>query len=319
MVLGTVTRQLQLSPAVHVKGPTVQKKGRTAMRWLVKVVAVSMTALCLAGVPSASDATVRQTPAPGDCGTILSKPGGGSWVCSFVDNFKGRSLDRTKWLPQLYYDTGTGAGRACNVDSPDNIRVALGTLRLSVRKVSTPIYCQGGMADYTSSSVSTFHLFSQQYGRFEARIKVQGTGGKSIPGLQEAFWMWPDDRVPSDVQWPAAGEIDIAELYSQYHRYAVPFLHYTANDNGGPKVGVNTAYCAANRGRFNTYTLTWTPSSLTIQVNGKNCLVNTSGDPAFQKPYILVLSQMLGVGANALTSKTPIPATMHVDYVKAWR
>ena len=82
---------------------------------------------------------------------------------------------------------------------------------------------------------------------------------------------------------------------------------------------MNTAYCTAARGKFNTYTLTWTPTTLTILVNGKTCLVNTSGDPAFQKPYILAFSQALGVGANALRSNTPMPATMQVDYVRVWR
>ena len=131
--------------------------------------------------------------------------------------------------------------------------------------------------------------------------------------------MWPDDRVASNVSWPAAGEIDVAELYSQYNTLVVPFLHYTANDNGGPINGVNTAYCAAARGEYNVYTLTWTPSRLTILVNGKTCLVNRSGDPAFRKPYIATLTAALGVGRNALRWNTPIPATMSVDYLRVWR
>ena len=278
--------------------------------------AISVIAMCFVGVPQASAAPLPQV-SPGDCGKILSKPGGGSWACTFVDNFTGTSLDRTKWVPQIYYGTGTPEARSCNVDDPNNVAVGSGHLKLTVRKVATPVQCSGMTANYTSASVSTYKLFSQQYGRFEARMKVQPTRGP-VPGLQEAFWLWPDVRVPSDVEWPAAGEIDIAELYSQYNRLVVPFLHYTANNNGGPRPGVNTAYCAAARGRFITYTLIWTPSTLTIQVNGKTCLVNSSGDPAFQKPYILVFSSMLGVGSNALTSKTPIPATMRVDWVKVW-
>jgi beta-glucanase (GH16 family) len=251
------------------------------------------------------------------CGPALDKPGGGQWECTFADEFNGTSLDRTKWLPQIYHGTGSPT-RACFVDHPNNISVSSGVLRLTVRKVPKPVVCDGKSANYTSGSVSTYHRFSQQYGRFEARMKSHLTWG-SIPGLQEAFWLWPDDRVASNVAWPAAGEIDIAETYSLYNWYAVPFLHYTANDNGGPKPGVNTAYCPAARGKFNTYTLTWTPTTLTILVNGKTCLVNTSGDPAFQKPYIAAFTSALGVGSNALAWNTPIPATMHVDYLRVWR
>ena len=116
------------------------------------------------------------------------------------------------------------------------------------------------------------------------------------------------------------GTYDIVETYSLYPDLAIPFLHYTYYDNWGPYPGLNTAWdCPAARGVWNTYVLEWTATKLEIFVNGRSCLVNTSGDPAFQKPYILVFSSLLGVGTNALTPKTPIPATMRVDWVKAWR
>jgi beta-glucanase (GH16 family) len=288
------------------------------MRQLATVVAMSVIAFCFTGVAGASAATPHQAAAPGDCGPRLSKPGGGAWVCTFVDNFNGTSLNRAKWLPLIQGGSGVRAARTCFVDSPNNVAVAGGTLRLTVRKVARPVVCDRVRASYTSASITTYRMFSQQYGRFEARMKVNPTSGK-VPGLQEAFWLWPDDRVSSSTRWPASGEIDIAELYSQWPQYVIPFLHYKWNNNGGPKLGLNTAHCAASRGVFNTYTLTWTATSITIQVNGKTCLVNTSGDRAFKKPYILAFSSMLGVGGNALKPVTPIPATMQVDSVKVWR
>jgi beta-glucanase (GH16 family) len=164
--------------------------------------------------------------------------------------------------------------------------------------------------------VTTYRLFSQQYGRFEARIKNTAT---TVPGLQETFWLWPDDRY-NTAYWPLAGEIDISETYSQYPDLAIPFLHYTANDNGGPIPGTNTAWnCTAQRGVYNTFALEWTATRLEIFVNGTSCLVNTSGDPAFKKPYIVALTQLLGVGGNALRATTPLPATMSIDYVRVWQ
>jgi beta-glucanase (GH16 family) len=297
----------------------VRKQAGT-MRRAVLCMAMALIASLVAGGPSTAATLSRAEPLLiAGCGAALPKPGGGLWECTFADEFNGTSLDRTKWLPQTNFGTGTSSAafRSCHVDDPANVSVRYGLLQLTVRKASTPVACQGSPANYTSGQVSTYRKFSQQYGRFEARMKVHGTLG-SKPGLQEAFWMWPDDRYSSG-SWPAAGEMDVAELYSQYNTLVVPFLHYTANDNGGPKPGVNTAYCSAARGRFNTYTLTWTPTTLTILVNGSTCLVNTSGDPAFQKPYILAFSQALGVGANALRWNTPLPATMHVDYMRVWR
>jgi beta-glucanase (GH16 family) len=164
--------------------------------------------------------------------------------------------------------------------------------------------------------VSTYHLFSQQYGRFQARIKVAATRS---PGLQETFWLWPDDRVGSVMAWPANGEIDVVETYSQHSDLGIPFLHYTANDNGGPIPGTNTAWnCAARRGVFNTWTLVWSPTRLRIMVNGSTCMVNTSGHDAFKKPYIAAFTQALGAAGNVYDGRAPIPATMKVDYLRVW-
>jgi beta-glucanase (GH16 family) len=275
--------------------------------------------------PSATQsptATVAPAQATTDaCGARPVKADGQLWSCTFADDFEGTTLDRDAWMPQTNVVSGIKAAHACYLDDPDNVSVSGGDLHLTVRQEDSPVPCVnkslGDTSSYSAGSVMTYHRFSQQYGRFEVRMK---SAPASVPGLQETFWLWPDDRVQSDVTWPAAGEIDVAELYSQYPHLVIPFLHYTAYDNGGPYPGLNTAWnCAAERGVFNTYTLLWSADRLEIDVNGKVCLVNTSGDPAFQKPYIIALSALLGTAANALTSSTPLPATLDVDYVRVWR
>jgi beta-glucanase (GH16 family) len=223
-------------------------------------------------------------------------------------------------VPQTNFITGDPEGSyACYRDHPDNLAVGNGVLRLTVRKEPAPVACaHPGMApsQFTSGGVMTYHLFSQRYGRFEARLKNTAT---TSPGLQEAFWLWPDDRQNIPVYWPEAGEIDIIETYSQYPNHAIPFLHYTYNDNGGPIPGTNTAWdCLAARGEWNTYALEWTANRLEIFVNGRSCLVNTSGDPAFQRRYIMALTQGLGVGTNGYTATTTTPASLLVDYVRVW-
>ena len=256
------------------------------------------------------------------CGATVLKADGTAWTCTFDDEFSGTSLDTTKWIPQTNFSSGTTAAHACYTASPNNISEAGGSLNLTVRRESAPVACAntslGATSYYTAGSVMTYHLFSQQYGRFEARIKTTAT---TAPGLQESFWLWPDDRYDtSGTYWPAAGEIDVAETYSQYYSLAIPYLHYTSYDNGGPIPGTNTAWnCAASRGVYNTYTLTWSATRIQIDVNGKTCLVNTSGDPAFQKRYLVALSALLGTGSNALTSATPLPATTSIDYVRVWK
>jgi len=253
------------------------------------------------------------------CGVRPAKADGSHWACTIAEDFTGTELNRSLWMPQTIFKSGTDSTWACYLDDPSVISVHDGALDLTVRKLPQSIACPGNknlQTPYVAGMVSTYRLFSQQYGRFEARIKNTAT---SAPGLQEAFWLWPDDRY-STGYWPAAGEIDIAETYSQYPDLAIPFLHYTAFDNGGPQPGLNTAWdCVAKRGEYNTYTLEWTATRLEILVNGKTCLVNTSGDPAFKKPYIVALTAMLGTGANAYDGRAPLPATMSVDYVRVWQ
>lgn len=255
-------------------------------------------------------------------GTTLTKADGTPWVCSFDDEFNGTTLDTTKWVPQTNFVSGTPAAYACYTSSANNVNESGGSLNLTVRREAVPILCQdtsyGTSSYYSAGSVMTYHLFSQQYGRFEARIKTQAT---TVPGLQETFWLWPDDRYDTTgTYWPASGEMDVAETYSQYPNLVIPFLHYTANDNGGPIPGVNTAWnCASSRGSYHTYTLTWSSQTIEIDVDGLPCLINNSGDPAFQKRYIIALSALLGTGANALQAGTPLPATTNVDYVRVWK
>jgi hypothetical protein len=258
---------------------------------------------------------------PDACGAPLLRADGTRRECTFADDFDGSRLDRTKWVPQSNFITGDVNGAyACYRDHPDNVSVVNGALHLTVRREAAPVPCgHGGLAPsrFTGGGVMTYRLFSQRYGRFQARFKNTAT---TAPGLQEAFWLWPDDREDIPVLWPEAGEIDVIETYSQYPNHGIPFLHYTANDNGGPIPGLNTAWnCAAARGIWNTYTLEWTPTLLLISVNGVTCLLNTSGNTAFQRKYIMALTQGLGVETNGYIDGTPMPATMSVDYVRVWK
>lgn len=260
--------------------------------------------------PAAGLAPAARTTRPRDeCGKRPRKPSGKYWRCTFVDRFEGDRLDGRKWFKQR---RNTQLRRAqCQWAGPRHVAVRGGALRLTVRRTKNKACA------FASGSVSTYHRFSQRYGIFEAKVRVRRTTER---GLQEAFWLWPDARFSDDTPWPAAGEIDVVETYSQFPDLAVPFLHYTANNNGGPRPGLNTARnCKMQRGRWNVYRLVWGPDRIRISVNGRTCLVNRSGDRAFKKRYIIALTQAAGIGRNKPTSRTPFPATMSVDYVKVWR
>jgi len=264
----------------------------------------------LAGVPTVTTDA---------CGVQPVKADGTPWRCTFVDNFSGNVLDRTKWTPQTIFVSGTTDVHACYRDDPANVGVRYGALYLRLVKLASPAPC--GLPGYSptryqSGSVTTWHRFSQQYARFEARTKNTATG---YPGLHEAFWLWPDERYGSTSPWPYSGEIDVAETFSVHSTLSVSALHYSA-DADGMQPGLNMQVCAARRGVWNTFRLEWSPTRIEFFVNGRSCLVNTSGDPAFQKRYIMSLTEAIGPAdmGNMPVVQTPVPATYQVDYVRVW-
>ncbi|HWJ11799.1 MAG TPA: glycoside hydrolase family 16 protein [Nocardioides sp.] len=265
-------------------------------------------------VPAASSAP------PGvskpDCGARIAKPGGGNWSCTLADQFSGSALDGNVWTGM----TVAGDGDLCMVNTPKTIAVSGGALHLSAvptdASTQCPLRADGTRAAYASGWATTYRRFSQQYGRFEARMRVQAA---SAPGLHEAFWLWPDTRYGADSPWPDSGEIDIAETYSTHPDLVVPFLHY-ADDRLGSVDGLNTAWnCPSSRGEWHTYVLEWFADRLTISVDGRTCLTNTAGASSFQKRFIVNLTQFLGGGSNQYDGRMPLPATMDVDWVKVWR
>lgn len=285
-----------------------------------RVPAITLAALAYLAVTSvtATGATPTGThaPAPDACGKPIAKPGGGWWSCTFDDEFRGTTLDRTKWMPQIYFATGTPSAYTCYRDDPSNIRVGGGALHLTLLRVPEEMTCAGQTTPthFVSGMVTTWHLFSQRYGRFQVRMRSTAA---TVRGLHETFWLWPDNRYAAGQgTWPANGEIDVAETYSVRPRVVIPRLHYSTD---AMQVGVNTAACRARRGEWNTYTLLWSAHRMVVRVNGRRCLVNTSGDPAFRKRYIVNLTQGLGPSNDSWVPATPVPATTDVAYVRVWK
>jgi len=259
-------------------------------------------------------------------GKTIPKRSGGYWRCTFSDDFGGAKLNPAKWLPQRTEDSGYTSGQtACFSNSPNNVWVSRGSLKLRARAEVAPFTCwdpNGPFTTaYTSGGVSTWGRFSQAYGRFEIRAKVPSA---RINGLQSALWLSPANPLRYGA-WPANGEIDIAEMFSSNAGRAFAHIHYTraAVD---PTV-TNTGCKIRNLGAFHTYAVEWTTKQIRVIYDGKTCLVNrwTPAAPLlspqpFDQPFVIALTQALGVETNAFDpATTPLPATTTIDYVRVWK
>jgi beta-glucanase (GH16 family) len=281
----------------------------------------ALAVLLVAGLFSAlapAQAAVRSAVVASPCGTTtVLKADGTPWVCSFGDDFTGSKVDTSKWFVQTTANSGYNAGGACYTDTTSNVTQSFGALKLIARRTSRPTTCatpSGSFStNYSAGTVSTFNRFTQTNGRFEIRAKFPTS---AVPGLQSALWMYP---AVTDNVWPANGEIDIAESYSQYPDRVIPYLHY-ATSYLDPNA-TNVSCTIANVGAWHTYTLEWTPTLIQFLYDGKVCMQNSAvaGQYPFTKPYMLVLSQLIGAGSNAPTARTALPATTQVDYVHVWK
>ncbi len=264
-------------------------------------------------------------PPPDPCGPTIEKSIGVNWQCSFADDFSGTSLDTSKWVAQRTENSGFTDGESCFVDDSDNVSVSDGTLKLTSREEASSFNCGDPYGDftakYTSGMVSTWGRFSQTYGRFEVRAKISPA---QVKGLQTSLWLWPADAGHYG-DWPMSGEIDIAEMFSTYPDRAVPYIHYNA---AVPDPNVTNTDCMiTDLSAFHTYAVEWEPGTIKVIYDGNTCLIDEynpasplTGAAPFDQPFILALTQGLGMGGNAFDpAATPLPATTTVDYVRIWK
>lgn len=283
---------------------------------LVAAVAVAVPTIVIKNRPS--DSSVA---GPMPCEVGKAPPAGGR-LCTFADEFSGTSLDADKWLVRTASSSGIRSG-ACQVDSPRNVSVRAGHLNLTVRREAAPLACRGPGVNYPSrfsnASVGTWNRFSQTYGRFEIRARFPPA---TAPGLQSALWLYPQALTYG--AWPRSGEIDIAESYSLLNDSAIPYVHYASRP--GDRTVTNRRCKIDDVSSFHTYAAEWTPQSVTITYDDEVCLVHRwnpapplAGPAPFDKPFIVLLSQGLGIGANAYDpASTTLPATTQIDYVHVW-
>jgi beta-glucanase (GH16 family) len=257
------------------------------------------------------------------CGAPVAKVSGGNWTCTFADEFGGARLDTDKW--HAYTSTAGGFRGGDECYAPGNVRVASGTLQLSATRSAAGFDCAGVPSRYRSGMVLSKGLFSQAYGRFEMRAKIPAG-----VGFQPAFWLLPEN--PFGSRGYSYGEIDVMEAWGTYPGIASPHLHYVKT----PGTPMSGKYCSVptNATAYHTYALEWTTRKMTFSYDGRTCW-STSWRPIprFQPPgavaptpfdqkfYIIVNLAMGGstTPSNRATSRTTFPATMSVDYIRAWR
>jgi beta-glucanase (GH16 family) len=239
------------------------------------------------------------------------------------DGINGSPPDPKKWT----HDLGGGGWGNQELESytnrVENARIENGNLVITARKEDY----EGSdhiAREYTSARLKTQGLFSQAYGRFEARIRIP-----SGQGMWPAFWMLGDNI--SSVGWPKCGEIDIMENIGKEPGLVHGSVHGPMTTGGATDL---TSTVSLSTGKdfastFHLYAVEWEPDVVrfyldetlyaTYTASSVAATPSTAGSWVFDHPFFLILNVAVGGSwPGPPDATTSFPQTMLVDYVRVY-
>jgi beta-glucanase (GH16 family) len=227
-------------------------------------------------------------------------------------------VDPANWIHDV---GGTGWGNAeleYYTSGTQNAVVQGGNLVITATTAGASAYtCSGKPCKYTSARILTKGKFSQQYGRFEARIQIPYG-----QGLWPAFWLLGDNI--DSVSWPACGETDIMENIGKEPTMVHGTLH-------APGVsGMSGTYTLSGGGKmadaFHVYAIEWDSAAISffeddqLYTTQAKASMPAGGTWAFDHPFFILLN--VAVGGNwpgSPDATTTFPQTMKVDWVRVYK
>ena len=249
-----------------------------------------------------------------DSGSKEEPPSGPQliWADEF-DGPEGQSPSSRNWT----YDIGTDWGNnqlEYDTDRPENV-----SLDGNGNLVITAIEEDYNGQPYTSARILTRGLFSVQYGRIEARMKMP-TG----QGLWPAFWMLGTNF--PQVGWPDCGEIDIMEYRGQEPNITHGSLHGPGYSAGNAFTNSYTLPDGGFDTDFHVFAVEWTSSRIQWFVDDVLFATAEPGDAgfnggqwAFSHPFFLILNLAVGGSfVGAPNDETVFPQTLEVDWVRVY-
>lgn len=245
---------------------------------------------------------------------------------TWFDDFNGNSLNRDFWT----YDLGDGCEKnICGwgnselqyyTNQPNNVRVENGNLIIEAHRENYE-----GKA-FTSGRIKTEGRVHFKYGVLEARIKIPDLKN----GLWPALWLLGETG-----NWPANGEIDIAE-WGHADAIAAGLTNQRVSgachwDNNGDYAMYSNHidYPTELNNDYHVYKLSWDENFIRCYVDGEEYFaidISKTGSNSleeFHTPHYLILN--LAVGGQftgiyeAAGITAPIPGPMFIDYIKLYQ
>ncbi|QQS52539.1 MAG: glycoside hydrolase family 16 protein [Bacteroidota bacterium] len=224
-----------------------------------------------------------------------------TWSISFSDEFDSGKLDKSKWLTRYFWGdkmlqkSYSLAHEKHFITDGNNLDLSAAHLKIITRKEKADglkwnpeLGFVPSSFEYTSGLVNTGNSFRQQYGYFEAKIKLSANSK-----ILNAFWMVGDEQTP---------HIDVVKA------------------NGKCSMGIHTNQVSfkktLGRSKFAAdyfiYGMEWSANRIAWFINGLEVASTNTNIP--QQPMYIALSA--GLYEDLLDNNMP---AMEVDWVRCYK
>jgi beta-glucanase (GH16 family) len=201
-----------------------------------------------------------------------------------------------------YWNVSSGPAQNSNNEAeyytPANVKVQNGALNIIAQKQPEP-----DSYNYSSGRLDTQNKVSFLYGRIDVTAKLPNG-----VGTWPAVWLLPTNNyyenfspASDPLRYLNGGEIDLAEevgLQPSLNYGIIHTLNASVTRNG---IGLyNTIYLANNNTTYYTYSMLWTPTSITFEVNNQPYFTYTriAGSSyatwPFDQPFYLIMNLAIG-------------------------
>jgi beta-glucanase (GH16 family) len=217
------------------------------------------------------------------------------WRLTWAEEFSGSGIDTSRWNAE---NIAWPYNNEQQFYLPQQATVGGGVLDIKAERRN-----HGGRA-YVSARINTDGNFTQQYGRFEARMKVPAG-----QGLWPAFWL-----LPATGAWPP--EIDIMEtvgsqpttVYLTHHWGTVSNVMSHGTTWSGPDFTAD----------YHRFAVQWSGSRVDWLVDDVVRFTSTSNFP-HEPMYIILNMAVGGFLPGPPNGTTPFPSSTLVDWVRVYQ
>lgn len=260
----------------------------------------------------ALNARIEELEKPLDPGYL---PGWGTPV--WRDEFDGPTIDLTKWRVK---DSGYEAQDSSGYFEADMATIRDGQLVLATRRMPTPKPMTNRY--YATCYLTTEKLFSQRFGRWEARIRCLKPGVSR--GIWPSFWLRDDlGKGENDVMEAVGTPCAHPREYPDDGTGMSQTMYESTGDKTAPEEHVGwMGRLSSPAWDWHTYACEWTPEGMQNYIDGVPTLRETDDwlDRGFSSKANIRITKFVGTdwAGHPNTTQTAELDEMFIDYVRVW-